>query len=454
MASAGQSEATENNWYSSERLERQLRDYIAITTKLIWQRQAIFIAATLLAAAYFDPAQAFACYAGVVFTEVLDLTLSRHMNNWKSGSFAQARRFLWWVMINTALSAGAIALFVITIAIQQGSGGHFTPLFFLFAAALFAAMNNHQLVPALVLRLAIYGATFLFIALLDIIRWSPPISSNAWLEFFTVVFVVYFIVDCSFVYLRLYRQGLRQYEALKQEHQRTLVAYELKSQFLSTVSHELRTPLTSIKGSLDLINSNSLGEVPKEIAPVLKIAGKNSVRLANLIDDLLDLQKIETGDMSFDFDTMDVRKLVRESVDASKGYADALGMSLDVELPQEEALIEGDHTRLTQVMENLLSNALKFSPEGSKVKVSVQIDENAVKIAVEDSGIGIPDGAEDKVFGRFSQVDGSDQRKVGGTGLGMSITKGIIDRHKGHIDYESVLGEGTTFLAVFNRVKA
>lgn len=454
MASKGQLEVAERSRLDADRLERQLRDYVAVSNKLILQRQAIYLAAMLLAAAYFDPIQAFTCYAGVIFTEALDLNLVRKVSKWKQGDSRLARKFLLAVILHTALSAVAISYFVIVIAVQQKSGGHFTPLFFLFAAALFAAMNNHQLVPALALRLAIYGVSFVYISLLDIVRYRPPLSSEAWLEFFTILFVMYFIIDCSIMFLKLYRRNMRQYEALKQEHQRTLAAYELKSQFLSTVSHELRTPLTSIKGSLDLVNSNSLGPISEPVAQVLQIAGKNSVRLANLIDDLLDLQKIETGDMTFNFETIDVRTLVRDSVESSKGYADALGMTLDVELPTEAALIEGDAVRLTQVMENLLSNALKFSMEGGQVKVSVFTDETKVKIAVEDRGIGIPEGAEDKVFGRFSQVDGSDQRKVGGTGLGMSITKGIIDRHNGQIDYHSVLGEGTTFLAEFNRKAA
>ncbi|MCI2399238.1 HAMP domain-containing sensor histidine kinase [Aliiroseovarius subalbicans] len=426
-------------------------DYIGISNKLIWQRQAIFLAATLLAAFYFQPTQAFACYAGVVFTEVLDLILSRRIGVWRTRGTFRKSRALFWIMVNTALSAGAISLFVIIIAIQQSSGGHFTPLFFLFAAALFAAMNNHQLVPALALRLSIYGVTFLFIAALDVWRTNPPITSAAWLEFFTVVFVLYFIIDCSVVFLRLYRKGLRQFEALKNEHNRTLAAYELKSQFLSTVSHELRTPLTSIKGSLDLINSNSLGEVPPNLAPVLGIAGKNSNRLAALIDDLLDLQKIETGDLAFNFENLDLRDVVQETVEASEGYADGLGMALEVDLPEGAAPVYGDASRLRQVIENLLSNALKFSFEGGTVRVRVEVGSEQVSVSVEDKGIGIPEGVEDKVFGRFSQVDASDQRLVGGTGLGMSITKGIVERHGGTIGYSSVLNGGTVFRVTLER---
>jgi len=118
---------------------------------------------------------------------------------------------------------------VIQVTLQQTSGGHFTPLFFLFAASLFAAVNNHQLLPALFLRLGIYGATFIFIATWDLIRLRPPIGSDEWLQFFTVAFVMYFIVDCSFVFLKLYRRGLVQIEEITAEHQKTKAALEVKS---------------------------------------------------------------------------------------------------------------------------------------------------------------------------------------------------------------------------------
>jgi hypothetical protein len=148
------------NDLSSDTLERQLRDYVNITKKLIWQRQASFLAAMLLSAFYFDAALALICYSGLLFSEVLDLILTRRVQAWKGNDPVAARRFLGWVMINTALSAVMISIFVLLIAIQQNSGGHFMPLFFLFAAALFAAMNNHQILPSLILRLLIYGGTF------------------------------------------------------------------------------------------------------------------------------------------------------------------------------------------------------------------------------------------------------------------------------------------------------
>jgi signal transduction histidine kinase len=441
-----------DDWYPIDRLERQLKDYINVSENLIWQRQAIFLAATLLAAFYFSPVVSFSAYAAVLFTEVLDLILARNVNRWTDHDQAKARKFLRWVMLNTVASAASISLFVIMITLQQTSGGHFTPLFFLFAASLFAAVNNHQLLPALFLRLSIYGATFVFIATWDIIRLSPPIDSEVWLQFFTVAFVMYFIVDCSFVFLKLYRRGLAQIEEITLEHDKTKAALEIKSQFLSTVSHELRTPLTSIKGTLDLVNSGVMGPVPDQMQPILTIAAKNGKHLADLINDLLDLQKIEAGEMAFRFNLLNVRELVDDSVTMSKGYADQMDVTLSVTHTDEEIFINGDAGRLSQVMANLISNASKFSHKGGIVDISVKRLGDHVRIYVKDKGVGIPENAKERVFGRFSQVDSSDQRRVGGTGLGMNISKKIIEKHDGQIDYESTLGHGTTFFIEFEIV--
>lgn len=430
--------------------ERQLRDYVEITKKLIWQRQASFLAAMLLSAFYFDAAMALMCYAGLLFTEVLDLMLTRRVRAWKGNDPVAARGFMIWVMVNTAFSAIMISVFVLLIAIQQAPGDHFMPLFFLFAAALFAAMNNHQIVPSLVLRLGIYGITFLTIPVMDIVREKPTIDSYLWLEFFTVIFVLYFIVDCSFMFLKLYRKGLKQLHKIKLEHDRAKRAYEIKSQFLSTMSHELRTPLTSIKFSLDLMDSGCVAKVPDDLKPILDIAVKNSRRLAELINETLDLQKIESGEMVFRFQSLDISRVVAESVDAIMAQANAEEIKVRTIFPEENTLINGDEARIQQVLGNLLSNALKFSEAGDVITVAVQRQDHRVRVSVEDTGAGIPENCESQVFGRFSQVDSSDQRKVGGTGLGMNISKRIIERHNGTIHYKSRVGEGTTFFLEFD----
>lgn len=452
MRSLGEIWKKRREWCDPTDQEQRIRDYLALSRTLILQRQGSFLAVSLLAAFYFNPVITAICYAAVFLTEIQDQILAFRARSWDGKDPVIGRRFLRKIAVNTILSALAISISFISLALQQNSGGHFAPLFFLFSAALFAAMYNSQMIGILLLRLSIYAGAFLFIAFLDVVRYRPALSSNIWLEFFTIIFVLYFIFDISLKFYRSYQERAEQLKLIREENEKTKAAYEVKSQFLSTVSHELRTPLTSIKGSLDLVNSGVLGQVPVSLKPALTIAAKNSQRLANLIDDLLDLQKMEAGEMKFHFETMNVNELVKEAVESTTGYAAKLGIHVTTILPARELMIRGDHDRLIQVMNNLLSNALKFSNEGGSVRIQVSENGNRVRISVEDDGIGIPENAREQVFGKFSQVDSSDIRKVGGTGLGLNITKQIVERHQGVIDYESEKGAGTTFYVEFDQV--
>lgn len=441
-------------WGGVAHLEQRLKDYVAIGRKLIWQRQAIFLAATVLGATYYDAKTAITCYLGVVATEAMDIVLNNNILRWNDHDPKTAQRFLYLIIATTLASAGAISLFVIQMALQETTGGHFTPMLFLFAASLFAAMNNHQVMPALIVRLIIYGGTFLYIALMDIIATSPPMTAQPWLQFFTAIFVLYFILDISFVFLKLYRRNLKQMDDLRDEHEIAVRAYEVKSKFLSTVSHELRTPLTSIKASIDLINMGLVGPLPEKVSALMQNAGKNSKRLADLINDLLDVQKIEAGEMVYHFAEVNARDLVLESVDANRGLADQLGIGIECAFPTPDASFEGDEARLMQVMANLISNALKFSQRGVSIQISVASLGRKVRISVRDHGVGIAPESRDLVFGKFTQVDSSDQRRVGGTGLGMHISKQIVERHGGLIDYDSEVGHGTTFFVEFPELLA
>ena len=436
---------------SNDPLLQNLIDYTSITVNLIWQRQVIFLAATLLTAFYFDPIGAAVFYGTIMFTEVLDLLLARRVKNLDKDDQAGIFRSLYWVLAISILSSANICLYAITVALQQEGGGHFTPLFFLFAAALFAAMNNHQIVIALVLRLTMYGFSFLVIVLKDVWLTRPPLSSDIWLQVFTVIFVMFFIIDCSFVFLKLYRKNLQQIESLKTQHEAAKAAYQVKSQFVSTVSHELRTPLTSIKGSLDLINSGAVGELPKQVQDLIKLAGSNSDRLSNLIDDLLDIQKIEAGEMSYRQDILNVHNMISEAVDTSLGYASTLDVTIVEESMSPVPLfIKGDEARIMQVLLNMISNAAKFSRQQGVVTVGCEHTTGKVRIYVVDTGIGIPKNSKEGVFGRFTQLDSSDQRHTGGTGLGMNISKEIVENLNGVIDYVSEAGKGTMFFVEFD----
>ncbi|MDA3889640.1 MAG: HAMP domain-containing sensor histidine kinase, partial [Allgaiera sp.] len=292
---------------------------------------------------------------------------------------------------------------------------------------------------------SIYIAAFLFIAFLDVVRYHPRLSSSIWLNFFSILFAIYFIIGISQKFYQNYELQLDKVRAIKKESEKAKAASEIKSQFISTVSHELRTPLTSIKGSLDLANSGILGEVPEELKRVLSIAAKNSQRLAKLVDDLLDVQKIEAGKMEFHFEKLNVTELVKEADETAAGYADKLNIHVTTILPAQELIIQGDHSRLIQVMNNLLSNAIKFSKESGSVQVRVKSNGNRVRISVHDTGLGIPENVRDRMFLSFSQVDSSDKRKVEGSGLGLIIAKRIVEQHEGTIDYTSEQGVGSTF---------
>jgi signal transduction histidine kinase len=445
--------ATRAEWFSSCGREQRVKDYIDLSNQLVWKRQGSFFAAAALAAFYFDPYSIFASYLIVVLTEVLDIRLGRQSKAWDGQDPITGQRILKRIAFNTTASAVAINFFVINIALQQSSTGHFTPLFFLFSASVFAAMYNSQMKGILLLRLSIYSFAFLYIALLDVFRHFPPLSSEIWLEFFTIIFVLYFIADIAVKFYQDYHERLAKMILIKKENERTKAALEVKSQFLSTVSHELRTPLTSIIGSLELMKSERLVALPDNLKPLLRIAAKNGQRLASLVEDLLDLQKFEAGEIALNFDRIDANALVDEAVESTAGYASKLEIAVIAERYREDCFIAGDRKRLIQVMSNLLSNALKFSDDGGAVKVKVEALGSRIRISVNDEGVGIPEGSRDNVFGKFSQVDSSDIRKVGGTGLGLHIAKRIIERHKGIIDYESELGVGSTFYIELDRLR-
>lgn len=222
-------------------------------------------------------------------------------------------------------------------------------------------------------------------------------------------------------------------------------ASKAKSQFVSTVSHELRTPLTSIKGALALLDSPTFADLRPDAKRILKIAISNSDRLHALIDDLLDLNRMEAGAMTFQRTPLDLAALLSEACEANESYGSSFSVAmrrLPVEAP---VMVSADRGRLMQVLANILSNAFKFSRTGGTVTVGLERDGQIARISIRDEGIGIPQGASEKVFGVFSQVDASDVRRVSGSGLGMSIARRIVEMHEGHIDYRSVLGEGTTF---------
>jgi PAS domain S-box-containing protein len=219
----------------------------------------------------------------------------------------------------------------------------------------------------------------------------------------------------------------------------------LKDEFVSTVSHELRTPLTSISGSLGLLIGGASGKLPDSAERLLAIAQSNSQRLVRLVNDILDIEKMESNRIAFHFERLEARTLVEQAIEATRGFADGYGVRVWLEPASTADEVYADPDRLAQVVTNLLSNAIKFSPQDGEVAVAVHKSDDMVRISVRDHGPGIPADFRPHVFEKFAQADATDAGRKGGTGLGLSIVKQIVTRLGGTVGFEDAPGGGTEF---------
>lgn len=223
-------------------------------------------------------------------------------------------------------------------------------------------------------------------------------------------------------------------------------ADKMKNEFISTVSHELRTPLTSIIGSLGLVLGGAIPGIPEKANEMINIAKKNADRLVRLINDILDIEKIESGKLNVCLKPQSLIPLVDQGIESTQGFAQKFGVTITrTTAPTEIIIVNVDGDRLIQVINNLVSNAVKFSPQSSSVDVSVTPSARSVRVSVADHGPGIPEEFHQRIFKKFAQADSSDTRKYPGTGLGLNISKALIESMDGRIDYESTLGQGTIF---------
>jgi signal transduction histidine kinase/DNA-binding response OmpR family regulator len=207
----------------------------------------------------------------------------------------------------------------------------------------------------------------------------------------------------------------------------------IKDEFISTVSHELRTPLTSIRGALGLLSAGLLGNVDPKAQNLLRIAVSNTDRLIRLINDILDLERMESGRAPLSIRRCSLRELAQQSVETMTAMADAASVGIDLLAGDDAIYFDGDADRITQVITNLLSNAIKFSPPESTIHLHLASDANYVTLRVEDEGRGIPVDKLETIFDRFQQVEASDARQKGGTGLGLAICRTIAHQHNGSI---------------------
>jgi signal transduction histidine kinase len=232
-------------------------------------------------------------------------------------------------------------------------------------------------------------------------------------------------------------------QAMRLAKERAEAAERTKLRLLAMASHDLRTPLTAIRGALDLLRAEPADAPDAERSELLDIAQTNVERLTALVNDLLDLARIEAGRLELRLSLVDLRMIVAEVVEALAPQAAAKGLPIEVVAPRDAPLLTGDPDRLYQVVLNLVGNAVKFTDAGGIV-VTIRADGRWVELSVVDTGIGIAPDAAPHVFDEFSQ-EGAAARRAGGAGLGLSIVKRLVDLHGGTVRVESELGRGSVF---------
>lgn len=217
----------------------------------------------------------------------------------------------------------------------------------------------------------------------------------------------------------------------------------IRREFVSTVTHELRTPLTSVRGGLTLLSAGAMGELPVKARDIVLMAERNTMRLLNLINDLLDIEKMEAGMLQMEITETSLDEVIERSIESIQTFA----QNNQVSIVHDPApfRVTGDKDRLVQVLVNLMSNAVKFSATGTNVEIRVQDHGDEVQLSIVDHGRGIPEEFKPKIFQRFQQSAISDSKQKGGSGLGLAICKTIVELHNGQIGFDSIEGEGSTF---------
>lgn len=235
-------------------------------------------------------------------------------------------------------------------------------------------------------------------------------------------------------------------EELQKALERVSELSQLKANFVSNISHELRTPLTHIKGYIELLVTESLGSITDEQRHALQVSQQSTGRLEALIEDLILFSLASRGELSIQHENVDLRRLVNLSIKAYASKAEEQGVSLNVIIDEDVPHVQADPQKIAWVLNQLLDNGIKFTPSDGRVVVTVQREgENLVIVSVTDTGIGIPSNRLNDIFEAFHQLDGSSTRRYGGTGLGLSLVRQIIEAHGSMIEVQSIEGRGSTF---------
>jgi signal transduction histidine kinase len=251
-----------------------------------------------------------------------------------------------------------------------------------------------------------------------------------------------------FISLKDYAAGL---EKTNQELRRI---DSIKSEFVSVASHELRTPLAAIKNAVQLMLSGETGEINKDQEKFLSMAERNINRLTNILNDLLNLSRIESGKIELKFKNIELKDIIELAASSLRPHADGKSIQIEVEIPEQLPTVYADQDKIEQILTNLIGNAVKFTPDGGKILIAAEPfphdkqggDGKMIAISVKDTGVGIPAEHLEAIFEKFHQVEGSLHRSVSGTGLGLAITKGLVEAHQGKIWAESEVEKGSTFI--------
>jgi nitrogen-specific signal transduction histidine kinase len=227
----------------------------------------------------------------------------------------------------------------------------------------------------------------------------------------------------------------------------------MKSEFVSVASHELRTPLAAIKNAVQLMLSGKTGEINENQSKFLSMAERNINRLTNILNDLLNLSRIELGKIELKFGNLELKGIIELTASSLRPQADVKSLQIEVRISEPLPVVYGDPEKIEQILTNLIGNAIKFTPKGGKIIVSAKPLPkekgvgygDQVAVSVKDTGIGIPPEHLDAIFEKFHQVEGSLHRSVSGTGLGLAITKGLVEAHQGKIWVESEIEKGSMF---------
>lgn len=240
-------------------------------------------------------------------------------------------------------------------------------------------------------------------------------------------------------------EGQTMYAAFLRDLRDRRKVERIKNEFIAVVSHELRTPLTSIRGTLGLLEGGVAGALPDRAQDLVRIAHQNARHLSTIVDDILDLEKLETGKLRLDLEGQALGPLLERARELGEGYATKLGVGLTIVGGMPPAQVRVDGGRLIQVLNNLISNALKHSPQGSTVHLAVAETEGGWRVLVRDHGPGVPSGFEPMLFEKFTQADATEVRKVPGTGLGLAISRSLVERMGGTIGFRNEPTGGATF---------